>query len=72
MKDGFIGCKQIISGYEIEVVECLACGFHLGVDASYLGQVSGVTVVCPSCSEQLHVPGEGDDDQENSIKDYEK
>jgi predicted RNA-binding Zn-ribbon protein involved in translation (DUF1610 family) len=32
----------------LEVYEC-ACGFHLGLDATYLEQVSNVRIKCPSC-----------------------
>ena len=32
----------------LEVIEC-DCGFHLGLDACYLGEVGDVHVVCPSC-----------------------
>ena len=32
----------------LEVVECV-CGFHLGIDATYLEQVGDVKVTCPSC-----------------------
>jgi hypothetical protein len=38
--------------YALEVVEC-DCGFHLGVDASYLDQVGDVVIACPSCSAQI-------------------
>jgi hypothetical protein len=33
---------------ELEVVEC-DCGFHLGVDATYLIQVGDFKLACPSC-----------------------
>ena len=32
----------------LEVVEC-DCGFHLGIDATFLDQVGEVSIVCPSC-----------------------
>jgi len=34
--------------YSLEVIEC-DCGFHLGIDATYLDQVDGVDIECPSC-----------------------
>jgi len=38
---------------ELEVIEC-DCGFHLGIDATYLDQVDeGVTITCPSC--RVHI-----------------
>jgi hypothetical protein len=39
--------------YSLEVLEC-ACGFHLGVDASYLDQVScDIKFACPACEEDF-------------------
>ena len=32
----------------LEIVEC-DCGFHLGIDASYLLQVGDVKIECPAC-----------------------
>lgn len=32
----------------LEVYEC-ECGFHLGIDATYLEQVTPVKIKCPSC-----------------------
>lgn len=32
----------------LEVWEC-GCGFHLGLDASYLDQVGDLEVPCPNC-----------------------
>ena len=42
--------------YSLEVYEC-ECGFHLGVDATYLDQVGDVVISCPSCSQYLHSDG---------------
>lgn len=36
----------------LEVYEC-SCGFHIGLDASYLEQVSEITMSCPACSETI-------------------
>ena len=33
---------------DLEVIEC-DCGFHIGVDVSYLLQVGDVKIQCPSC-----------------------
>jgi len=38
----------------LEVVEC-DCGFHLGIDATYLEQVNGVDIKCPSCGKMIGV-----------------
>lgn len=61
MKKRF-GNKTITEGYELEVVECTNCGFHLGIDATYLEQVDGVGILCPSCGITMSIPGFGDED----------
>jgi hypothetical protein len=33
---------------QLEVCEC-DCGFHMGVDATYLDQVGDFKIICPSC-----------------------
>lgn len=33
---------------QLEVVQC-NCGFHLGIDASYLDEVGDFKITCPSC-----------------------
>ena len=33
---------------QLEVVQC-DCGFHLGIDATFLDQVGDLTIKCPSC-----------------------
>ena len=40
--------------FVLEVYECV-CGFHLGVDATYLEQVDAIIIVCPSCEEVLTI-----------------
>ena len=37
---------------ELEVVEC-DCGFHLGLDATYLEQVGDFVITCPSCKTEI-------------------
>jgi hypothetical protein len=44
--------------YSLEVVEC-DCGFHLGVDLSYLDQVGGINIKCPSCGRGISIKGFG-------------
>lgn len=34
--------------YELDVLEC-DCGFHIGLDITYLDQVAEISVKCPSC-----------------------
>lgn len=43
--------------YELEVVECVKCGFHLGIDASFL-RSNSVQVPCPSCGQMLIIAQE--------------
>ena len=33
---------------ELEVIEC-DCGFHLGLDATYLDQTDDIVIACPAC-----------------------
>ena len=33
---------------QLEVIQC-DCGFHMGIDASYLDQVEDVIITCPVC-----------------------
>lgn len=35
--------------YSLEVIEC-DCGFHLGLDATYLDQIGDFITICPNCS----------------------
>lgn len=39
-------------GVELVIVEC-GCGFHIGLDYTYLEQVGAIDVVCPSCGLRL-------------------
>ncbi len=32
----------------LEVFEC-DCGFHMGLDSSYLDQVGDIEIACPAC-----------------------
>jgi len=34
---------------QLEVVEC-DCGYHMGIDATYLDQVDDFIAPCPSCN----------------------
>ena len=44
-------------GYvELEVYEC-SCGFHIGVDYTYLDQVGDLSVSCPVCGVNIEVTG---------------
>ena len=38
----------------LEIYEC-ACGFHLGLDATYLGQVGAVEMACPGCKKMFAI-----------------
>ena len=37
---------------EMEVIEC-DCGYHMGVDASYIMQVGDFVTICPSCKSTI-------------------
>ena len=34
--------------YSLEIIEC-DCGFHIGIDATFLEQVGDTKITCPSC-----------------------
>jgi hypothetical protein len=37
---------------QLEVVECI-CGYHMGIDATYLDQVGDFVTRCPSCDREI-------------------
>jgi len=37
---------------QLEVIEC-DCGYHMGVDATYLDQVGDFVTWCPSCGRKI-------------------
>jgi len=43
---GFLA--QVEAQVELEIVEC-DCGYHMGIDATYLDQVGDFATFCPSC-----------------------
>ncbi len=38
----------------LDVFEC-ECGFHVGLDATYLEQVGQINMDCPACHEVIHI-----------------
>jgi len=43
-------CAEILAKTELEVIEC-DCGFHLGIDGSWLSleEAKGFEMECPAC-----------------------
>ena len=41
-----------LSKCEIEVLEC-DCGYHMGLDSSFLEQVGHFKTICPSCEKEI-------------------
>ena len=39
--------------YQIEVIEC-DCGYHMGIDATYLIQMGDFETACPACRKILN------------------
>jgi len=37
---------------QLEVIEC-DCGYHMGIDATYLDQVEDVFLTCPACTKRF-------------------
>lgn len=56
----FIGHQCVADTAEIDVYEC-ECGYHFGVDVTYLDQVGPATVHCPSCKKVDVVDGADED-----------
>lgn len=52
MKIKYIGDCDV-GRFQLYVYEC-PCGFHLGIDASYLEAVDDVVVPCPNCKEEFN------------------
>jgi len=42
-----------LSKCEIEVIEC-DCGYHMGIDSTFLEQVDHFTTPCPSCGKEIN------------------
>ena len=34
---------------QLEVIEC-DCGYHMGIDATFLDQIGDVFLICPACN----------------------
>jgi len=43
--------------FVLEVYQC-NCGFHIGIDFTYLDQVGDVNIICPSCKEEIFIPSD--------------
>lgn len=41
-----------IEKVELEYIEC-DCGFHIGLDATYLDQVGDFKINCPACQKVI-------------------
>ena len=37
---------------ELEVIEC-SCGYHMGIDSTFLEGVGDFKTICPSCSREI-------------------
>jgi hypothetical protein len=35
--------------YQLEVIQC-DCGYHMGIDATYIEHVGDFVAICPACS----------------------
>lgn len=49
--------KESLEMMELEYFECSKCGFHIAIDATYLLQVSGIKMNCPSCKTEWDISG---------------
>ena len=41
--------KDQIDKVELLIIEC-ECGFHMGLDSTYLEQVGNISITCPACN----------------------
>lgn len=41
---------------QLEVIEC-DCGYHMGIDATYLDQVGDFRIRCPACCALIDTKG---------------
>ena len=48
----------------LEVYEC-KCGFHMGLDSTYIDQVGSIVIECPSCQSMIDTGGSYEEDQNN-------
>jgi len=52
---GFKELKPIETDeYSLCVYQC-KCGFHIGLDATYLEQVGDIITICPSCKNSIQI-----------------
>lgn len=40
--------------FQLKVWEC-ECGFHIGLDATYLDQINNIYLTCPGCRTITHI-----------------
>lgn len=45
--------RKDISQCEMEIIEC-DCGYHLGVDSTFIEQVGHFITECPSCKKKIN------------------
>jgi hypothetical protein len=45
----------------ISIYQC-SCGFHLGLDATYIDQVAEIKIKCPSCKTVIDTGGIANED----------
>lgn len=50
--------------YTLTIYEC-ECGFHIGLDNTYMDQVEGILIVCPACGEDIDTDFIDDIEQED-------
>ena len=50
----YVGEATVADKATVEVYEC-SCGYHFGVDSTFLEQVRGVGFTCPSCEQWSYI-----------------
>ena len=53
-KNGVVKVLQSVETdqYSLDVIEC-SCGYHMGIDSTFLEQVGDFKTICPSCSREI-------------------
>lgn len=69
MSGGILNYVESLQGEtaSLDVHECL-CGFHIGVDTTYLEQVSSVSIACPACDNSIYVAGYENVEEPEALK----
>lgn len=52
-----ISFDESLERMELEYFECNKCNFHIALDVTYLLQMGGIKMKCPSCKTEWEISG---------------